>query len=781
MKTNINQLGKQDVQTTGNAREMKLSENKDSIVFQLFTSGVYKNAIGTVVREITSNCQDSHTEAGVDKPIVIRKNKEDNGFSVSFIDFGVGMSPERIYEIYGTYFESTKRVDNTQIGGFGIGGKTPLAYKRSTGFGEDEYDNSFQIITRWNGKEYSYLIYEGEKAPIIDELNVEPTKEGNGTEIRIPVLEDDMQKFVTEMTKQLYYFENVVFEGFEYKHSWETDADGKPKMVYPLSNEYQIVMGKNFIYRGDEYSDYIHICLGRVAYPIDYGVLGLSQREYQIPIAIKLEVGDVPVVVSREEISYTETAIKLIKKKIEAVKKEIGEMLSKQYKDIQNLDQYFQAKNEFGTLTFKNGSSVYVGELVDKQDVDFSNFKYNFMKMPNDKQLFKFFFEAKTYGKKSRSRYSSNTEFTGGYESLKKRDNLLYFEDDFNRKIVKQAYLKDQYETYHIISKRTINKFMLSDIADLFKNALDDVVDANGVELPFITSLKEMQEEYMAIVRKNAEDYDALVVPQDFIDERKQKSAISPEMRKLSIPVKFVNGYSKDRVKLSVLFDYNMPIFYGTQDDSHELHRAARMYGLLFDEEGMVSQCDYNDNLHTGRDNYHRYNRNDNDKDKKSSIMFIQLAKNNVKYMEHCKNAMHISMFKVKMAYRKETIVRDYFQMREALNKYQELSKFYRRGFINSVSPEWGEKIKEINDFVDALPNSITTDNLQYRKDQLEHYFDIKDIEPTKEQQDVITKIDEILALQEKNEKTLNYFRIPNEVEDLDDELITLLQVALAL
>jgi len=775
MKTNINELGKQDIKSSGKSTEMKLSANKDSIVFQLFTSGVYKNAIGTVVREITSNSQDSHTEAGVDSPIVIRKNKEDNGFSISFIDFGVGMSPERIYETFGTYFESTKRVDNTQIGGFGIGGKTPLAYKRSTGFGEDEYDNSFQIITRYNGTEYSYLIYEGKSAPIIDELNIEPTKEHNGTEVRIPVLEADVDTFVKEMTKQLYYFENIVFEGFEYK-------DYRGDTVNPLPNDYKIIRGKSFLFRGDEYSGAMHICLGRVAYPIEYGILGLSEYDFQIPIAIKLEVGDVPVVVSREEISYNEAAIKLIKKKLEEAKKEIVVLLTNQYKSIQNLEQYFQVKNEFGVLTFKNGLSLDAGELVKKEDVDFSNFKYNFMKMPNDKQLFKFFFDAKTYGKKPRrSRYNDyDGEFKGGYETLKNNNALYYVQDEFNRKVVKQAYLKDQHETYHIVQKREINDYMLRDIADLFKNALDSTVDSKGDVVPFVKSLMEMQDEFFAIVQNNCESYDDLDIPQDFIDNRKRQSAITPELRKLTIPVKFINGYSKDRVKLSVLFDYNMPIFYGTQDDSSELHRAARMYDILFDSEGMVSHCDHNSHLITGRNRRYSYNHNSNEVESKSSIIFMQIASGNVKYMKHCKNAMHVSMFKTKMLYRKETNVQQYFQMREAIEKYNEISRFYRK-HINLVSEDWGAKVMEVSTFIENMPKAAKDNNLQYQKDNLSRYFKLEDIDPSDEQKAVIEKIQEILELQEKNEKTLNYFRIPSDEENIDYELITLLQVALAL
>ena len=145
MEINLKKLSEQTIESTTTTRKMRLSEHAQSMVFQLFTKNVYSNPIGTVVREITSNCFDSHVEAGVNAPVRIKKifDAETNTHYISFIDYGVGMSPDRVENVYGVYFESTKRVDNTQIGGFGIGGKTPLAYKRSTGAGEGEYDNSF--------------------------------------------------------------------------------------------------------------------------------------------------------------------------------------------------------------------------------------------------------------------------------------------------------------------------------------------------------------------------------------------------------------------------------------------------------------------------------------------------------------------------------------------------------------------------------------------------------------------------------------------------------------
>jgi hypothetical protein len=766
MKINLKKLGEQAIETTTEQTKMRLSEDASSMVFQLFTKNVYSNPIGTVVREITSNCFDSHVEAGVDSPVLIKKHqdKQTGTYYISFIDYGVGMSPDRVQNVYSVYFESTKRVDNEQIGGFGIGGKTPLAYKRSTGQGEGEYDNSFYVITVFDKIKYYYCIYEGAESPVISLLHSEATTDRNGTEIQVPVLEKDIEAFAKEMIRQLYYFENIVFQGFEDTYHETT-----------LTNEYQIIRGKTFLFRGTEYNNRIHVCLGRVAYPIDYDVLGLSSNDYSLPIALKLEVGDIGVTVSRESLDYSESTIKKLKKKLEQAKEEIYDLISKQYTNVFTLEQYFSVKHDFGKLEFPNGSSLHVGNLIKQKDVDFSNFKYQFMNMPNDKQLFRFFFNAQIYGKKPRkSRYSSNNnEFDGGYESLQTKSNLLHVEAEFNRKIVKQAYLKEEYETYYVIHKREIGRWSRSDIADLFNVHLDEIEDGNGNLVPFVQSLLEMQEEYMEIVRKHTENYDELEVPADFVASRKRGAGITPELRKLTIPVRFVGGYSKDRVKLSVLFDYNMPIYYGTADDHYELSRAMRIYKLLFDSDGVINHCDYSDTLQTGRSRDTTKN--------KSSIAFIQLAVNNVKYMEHCKKAKPIAEFFTTMLPRKEKMVLEYFQTHVLIEKYNELDGFYRYGFINKINDNWGKKADAVKALIDAIPEKAKNESIGYRKTELEQYFKIDDIKQTKAQLKVIKQIEELQELQTRNEKTLSFFNLPCDADRMDDELITILSVAMSL
>ena len=775
MKINIAELSKNNIESTTNTVKMRLSEHAQSMVFQLFTKNVYSNPIGTVVREITSNCFDSHIEANVNSPVIIKKtyDKQTNTHYISFIDYGVGMSTDRVNNIYGVYFESTKRTDNEQIGGFGVGAKSVLAYKRSTGQGEGEYDNSFYVITNFDNVKYYYCIYEGTDTPVISLLHQEETKERNGTEVRIPVLEKDLSNFSKEMVRQLYYFENVIFEGFDesttyYSHYSEL-----------LTNKYQIVRGKNFLFRGTDYNENIHICLGRVAYPIDYNVLGLNSSDYRLPVALKLEVGEINVTVSRESIDYSESTIKMLRKKLEEVKKEIADMLVKQYEGIVTLEQYFNLKNDFGRLNFGNGLSMYVGNLIKQSDISLSNFSYNILKMPNDKQLFRFFFKVKTMGKKPtgrRSRYNTSSyEFDGGYQELQKHNNLLYITDVFNRKVLKQAYLKHTFELYHIISEINLctHPEILSDIYDLFSVNLKSVIDEKtGKVDSFIQTLIDMQKEYFTIVQAHAQDYDLLIVPEDFIEERKdRKSKITEEMRKLTIPVKFIEHYGRDRVELSMLFDTRMQIFYGTQEDETKLSRASQIFSLLFDDSLIVNGVNYDKTFTKRSDCYDQKKK----KNPNAGIMFIMLAHNNVKYMEYCHNANHINTVYDKLLYRKESIVKQYFQTYNTIEQYNSILELYKSKHFAKIDKKWGKKIDDLNAKIKAIPAKAKDNNIGNNRPLLGNYYKLNDIKPTKEQIVINKQIDEIKKLQALNTNVLRWVSMPYSFDKEHTELYKIL------
>ena len=164
----------------------KINKDKLSKLYKLL-SGIYRNPIGSIIREYVSNAVDANTEAydfktkdyetlrneytwireplfnftetslaelkehilidNVKKPIIVNLSKSENTLSIQ--DFGIGISPERLINIFINYLDSTKETSVLAIGAYGIGGKSAF-----------NYTDSFFINTIYNGVEYKWLIFK---------------------------------------------------------------------------------------------------------------------------------------------------------------------------------------------------------------------------------------------------------------------------------------------------------------------------------------------------------------------------------------------------------------------------------------------------------------------------------------------------------------------------------------------------------------------------------------------------------------------------------------------
>ncbi len=97
----------------------KITFTNTAFIFDIVFSQMYRDPIGSVVREITSNCFDSHIEAKVDDAVVIEFGEDEGGDFISFKDVGMGISLDRMENVYKNAGESTKRDSNELIGFWG--------------------------------------------------------------------------------------------------------------------------------------------------------------------------------------------------------------------------------------------------------------------------------------------------------------------------------------------------------------------------------------------------------------------------------------------------------------------------------------------------------------------------------------------------------------------------------------------------------------------------------------------------------------------------------------
>ncbi|NJO64510.1 MAG: hypothetical protein HC836_42120 [Richelia sp. RM2_1_2] len=588
--------------------------------------------------------------AKVNDPIVVRLNRDVTGPTLSFIDVGTGMSPEIIEEVYGIIFESTKRDNNDALGAYGIGSKTPLAYG----------NGSFFVTTRVNGIEYGYSIYAGQISPEIDLMYEKPTTEHNGTEVKVPIIEKDLSMFTQEINRQLYYFDNIIFEGFHelgFKN---------------INNKYTIYHGKEFIYRTDEGNSLdpnIHICIGRVAYPINYTSLGLSSYGLNIPIAIKANIGDVDVTMNREALEYNESTRDFIIKKIDLIKKELMSMYEKQCSKIQTVEDYLIHLSGKSLLKIRKKDVLNITPIIYNQTkVKFANFKYDLLRpILDNTKIIECFYFYRTYGQRS-SKYDdeSNEVYKDTYLGVKKLVNGYSLQKDFVRKLIKQSYLASKHKRFYVFIKQPYTHdmdFMAETIAKKFGTTLTDEVKKEIIAL---------YHETVSYVESYTMNYDSIIVPQAFIDLKKQKNKLKEYSKKI-LKVKYGNDFTGkrnyDTISIEKLSLFHGKIFYGTNDENDKIKSSHTIFKTVFGDK-------------------HIANIYDSKKTNKRGIMFLRTNPSNLKYIKLLRNSYHIDLFPVMMLRRKFTTLTESITIARIKQQYSDIDEYLRHKSFEKIDTE---------------------------------------------------------------------------------------------
>ena len=824
MEIKTNELNKNKNISSGRVSAMKLDGDSQAMIFQMFTGGLYSDPVGTVIREITSNCFDSHVEAGVDSkkvPVIVRLGNDLSGNHISFLDKGMGMSPDRLENIYGTYFKSTKRGTNDQIGGFGLGGKTPLSYTESfyvitvstkeneidfcrvsieSAYNElnntkkkikaleieketdipvsekdmidqdiivlkekvtqleadvdyflERLDSSSKITTK--NVKYIYDIFEDTKQPSIDLLKLEATEEHLGTEIKVPIKKSDLHEFEKKTLRQLYYFENIIFEGFSQDY---------------VTNDYQIIRGKNFIYRGERFDSKIHACYGRVAYPLDYETLGISSSDYNIPLAIRLEIGELEgtgVTPSREALKYSTKNIKIIRNKIENALEELKMMLSKQHENVTTLEEYFFVKENATTLKMSNGEEIHLGNVIKADQLDFPNFKYRDITMPECDSLFSSLYDVHLYGKKpSRTRYGRRdiTAWDGKLSSMDSYTDIYYNDSFFERKVTNQAYLRFEsvHDRFYIVTPYRLDDHALLKIKARV-GLIETVVGNLTPDLDDPTSYKHkinkrkadkllndlIGDMHALMVKRSTERYDDVVLSQEFIDYRKGRK-VNKNVLKEGIPLKsYHDKYTTaaQRHSFEKLVNFKGRIYYGFQNDTQSLDHASGVMNRLPSARYMVNTN--NLNLHG------------------KGIMFVQISKANEKYMNMLgKKAFHVDYFYETFLSRKVDDMQQSHYIELVLDMFINSvdDKLKNIDVMQHVNTDICDAVKKVKSHIDHINNNL---HKYVSSDLLERKLKVKfDNEIKIEKTPVGNDMKYLMDITNKSGRRLKWFDLPHRI-----------------
>jgi hypothetical protein len=327
--------------------------------FKILSSQIYQDKISAVIREVSCNAVDAHKAAGKEhQPITVTlPTRFDPVFIVD--DEGTGINPDIIMNMYMTYFESTKSDSNDEIGGFGLGSKSPLAYT-----------DQFTVKNRWNGVETSYMIYfNAQHVPDITKISEKETDRPNGVTVVVPVKDRDVYDFGSKARN--------IYKWFAVK----PEIKGNEVDIYDVVYEHEV----EGLYAITEGVHGTGVLMGGVFYKMSASDLvnGMPlfshlANSMNNRIVLPFNIGDLEVQASRESLSLDPTTVETLKKRAEDIEKSLVDDIQKkidtcsEFYEIPDVLAYVEEKlvKQFPSLFSLNGVKLDDDSVNGSVEVD---------------------------------------------------------------------------------------------------------------------------------------------------------------------------------------------------------------------------------------------------------------------------------------------------------------------------------------------------------------------------------------------------------------------------
>ncbi len=336
-------------------------------------SGSYSDSIFAIIRELSCNAYDAHVDAGkAEVPFEIYlPTKEEPEFRI--VDFGTGMSEEKIMNLYFTYFDSDKTDTNEAVGMLGLGSKSPFSYT-----------NVFNVESRYDNMVKLYACYLNDNGlPSITKVTEREMKEKeeNGISISFPVDTSNIHDFSWKL--------RYVARPFKVKPIIKRKSN--ENMVFSEYGNYDIALqGKDWILvskaiSNNGFDSSVIAVQGNIEYNINLQLLRsninnidenkISKNEKDIAfkaieflndknVVIEYPIGSFDFTISREQISYDNNSILNLIKKIITVYNDIQEKLEK---SIINKNTFIEKAVQYKKLSkiFKGARVIIFNDLYE--------------------------------------------------------------------------------------------------------------------------------------------------------------------------------------------------------------------------------------------------------------------------------------------------------------------------------------------------------------------------------------------------------------------------------
>lgn len=336
------------LQSGGIQSTQKFGIKNVGFILGILRSKLYKNPIEAICRELSANCLDAHKEIGkLDLPIEIVLP---NSFKseIAFRDCGIGIDPERMENIFLNYGESSKRQTNDQIGGFGLGAKTPFSYV-----------DCFTIQTLSSDRikrTYNAIIDESQEGRCLLMNSIAASEnEPTGTTITIPVKREDYKAFTEAVIKFTKYWE------VRPKLSGQTPIPEYPKMNCLLSGSSWKIFDQQSLFTNSHFDNLsgLIVVISGVPYEIDLTQLEYSnstldlRRLRELGLHLYVPNGELTIAASRDSLYFDPETKQKLKAIINVALSEIVDKLLEKINEFETYREaclFLQSSSASGSL-----------------------------------------------------------------------------------------------------------------------------------------------------------------------------------------------------------------------------------------------------------------------------------------------------------------------------------------------------------------------------------------------------------------------------------------------
>lgn len=329
-----------------------------AVVIDILRNKLYSDKIRVVAQEYLSNARDAMREAKnkTDKIEVTLPTKKNPTLKIR--DYGPGLSPERVKEVFVQFGRSTKRDSDEQTGGFGLGAKSLFAYTESA-----------VIVSIHAGIETHYVAHLGKTAAgTLEKVYEEKTSSKAGVEIQIPV---NLSKEEGNPTDDLERFQGAVYRTIAFWNKEEmpvikNEAEAIQTEWLKIYNQVQEdvgLSGKTFAVLPRQetcggHNTSTSMVLDGIIYEYDtddfnslelerfHNVVGYYHRSYLI-----IRPGEIEVSASREAASINQANINTLKKHAKAARAEVFDVVKSHIDSIKTLNEVVSVVKKISVCT----------------------------------------------------------------------------------------------------------------------------------------------------------------------------------------------------------------------------------------------------------------------------------------------------------------------------------------------------------------------------------------------------------------------------------------------